>query len=90
MVDKQTVRPDKTKWTRTVKCGCNECRFKDPETRGICPMINEAGAVWLWTINPDMIGCKDYVDPLDFLPPQAYTEKREPLEGVVPVTPTGS
>lgn len=85
MVDsRQTIRPDKTKWVRTVKCGCDECRFKDPETRGVCPMINEPGAIWLWTMSsPDMIGIKDYIDPLDFGPPSAYTERSEQAVGEV-------
>lgn len=88
MIDKSTIRPDKTKWIRSVKCGCGECRFKDPATRGVCPMINEPGAMYLWYMNLEMIGCKDYIDPLDFAPPPAFTERREPE--AEPEVPMGS
>lgn len=47
-------------------------------------MINEPGAIWLWTMSsPDMIGIKDYIDPLDFGPPSAYTERSEQAVGEV-------
>lgn len=80
MVDKQSIRPDKTKWVKTRKCGCGECTFYSVEERGECPLKNDPGAIWLYVIAPGMLGCKDYIDPLDFAPPTAFNEKKEEAE----------
>lgn len=77
MLDKQTIRPDKTKWVKTRKCGCGECRFYSLEERGECPLKNDPAAIWLWTMNLEMLGMKDYIDPLDFQPPPAFNEPKE-------------
>jgi hypothetical protein len=83
MSDNQPVRLDQDKWIRTTKCGCGECRFKDLETRGPCPMENDPAAVYLWYLNPDMIGCKDYTESPDFSAPTAFTDKVEEVQEAV-------
>lgn len=54
-----------TKWYKTRKCGCGDCRFFSEEERPSCPMENEPGAIWLYAMNLDFFQRKDYVDPLD-------------------------
>lgn len=74
------VKLDENKWIRTTKCGCGECRFKDVETRGPCPMENDIGAMYLWYLNPKMIGYKDYKESPDYNPPGIFTEREEIVE----------
>lgn len=71
------VRTDKTKWYKTRKCGCGDCRFYSLEERGPCPMINEPTAIWLWAYHADMMDCKDYVESPAFAPPTAFNEKTQ-------------
>jgi len=73
--DKQLAASERTKWYKTRKCGCDECRFFSLEERPECPMKNEPTAIWLWAMHEDMIGVKDYIDPLDFQEPISYIEK---------------
>jgi hypothetical protein len=77
MSDSYPVNLSEDKWLKSIKCGCGECRFKDHETRGACPLENDPAAIWLWYLNPRMIGFKDYLEPSDFQPPAAFTEKEE-------------
>ncbi len=78
MSENPLVRPDKTKWHKTRQCACGDCRFYSERERPKCPAMEADPKLigeWLWSIDPDMLGCKDYVDPMDFAPPSAFTEK---------------
>lgn len=80
MYDKQAIRTDKTKWNKSRKCACGDCRFYSEEERPKCPAMiadSKLEGEWLWYMDPDLIGCKDYVDPVDFSQPKAYTEKEK-------------
>jgi hypothetical protein len=76
MAEQNQVSND-CKWVKTRICGCDECRFFSEEERPVCPKKDEPGAIQLWAINPKFYGIKDYVDPLDFLTPQAFNERLE-------------
>lgn len=78
--EEKVVDLKKSKWNRTRKCGCPnlECRTKPLYSTGACPQEKSPTAIWLWAINPDMIGMKDYVDSVAFAPPTAFTEQEQP------------
>lgn len=68
------------KWYRTRRCACGDCRFYSEQERSKCPAMEADRTLvgeWLWTMNHEFLGEKDYIDPLDFAPPQAYTEKKK-------------
>jgi len=69
------------KWIRTRKCGCGECRYMSIEQMPVCPMENAPGALWLWRMNSDFIGMKDYADnfnPFASDPTQVTLEEESP------------
>lgn len=51
-----------SKWIRSFRCGCGECRFIAPAERQSCPLENASSSIWLWTMNNDYINRLDYVD----------------------------
>lgn len=82
MSEHQQVDTTKTKWLWKRKCACGDCRFFSWEERPECPaMLADPTLVGekLWYMDTNMIGMKNYIDPMDFADPQAYTDKPKPV-----------
>jgi hypothetical protein len=87
-MDNPLIRTNETKWKKTRQCACGDCRFFSEEQRPKCPLMVADPKIkgeWLWTLTPDMIGCKDYLDPLDH-PNKIYVEEKEAVSEPVQET----
>jgi hypothetical protein len=81
-VDKDK-EPNNSKWYKTRMCWCDECRFFSEKERPVCPNKNvpDAVGIQLWASNAEMLGTKDYIDPLDSLPsPSSAYNGEVPIE----------
>lgn len=67
-----------TKWIKTIICGCGGCRFIPLEERTGCPLERSVDAIWLYRMNLDYIGQRDYIDPL--FPTALFGAEEELLE----------
>ena len=79
-MSEQSTTETASKWNWKRKCACGECRFYSWEERPKCPSMEADPSLRgekLWYMDIAFLGIKDYKDPLDFAPPQAFTEKVE-------------